>query len=134
MIEKKNFLGSGWRFPPRLDTRGRIELADGERDIREAIAMILLTRKGERPMRPTFGSDLYNLMFAPTNPTTLGLAQVYVRQALAQWEPRITVKDVLAKYDADDPSRLMISINYQSVDTNTKYNLVFPFYTIPGER
>lgn len=95
--------------------------------------MILLTRKGERPMRPTFGSDLGNLMFAPTNPTTLGLAQVYVRQALAQWEPRIRVLDVVADYDADDPSRLMISIGYETVETNSKYNLVFPFYTIPGE-
>ena len=46
-----DFLGTGWAFPPRVDARGRIMLARQERDVEEAIRMILLTPKGQRVMR-----------------------------------------------------------------------------------
>lgn len=130
---KKNFLGSGWKFPPCLDARGRIELAHQEQDVEEAIRIILLTRQGERPMRPEFGSELHRLLFAPNDATTAGLARRYVQEALARWEPRIEVNEVLAETDARDPARLYIEIHYHLVATNSERNLVFPFYLIPGE-
>ena len=97
----KDFLGSGWKFPPRLDARGRVELVHQERDIEEAIKMILLTPKGERPMRPGFGSELHTLLYQPNDASTCGLARRYVREALAMWEPRIAVIDVTAEPDRD---------------------------------
>jgi phage baseplate assembly protein W len=129
----KDFLGSGWKFPPRLDARGRIELVHQEQDIDEAIRIILMTRKGERPMRPEFGSDLHEIVFAPNDASTAGLARRYVFEALARWEPRIEVQEVTAEFDADNPSRLMIEISYSIPATNSDRNLVFPFYVIPGE-
>ena len=128
----KDFLGAGWKFPPRLDARGRIELVSQEADVEEAIKMILLTNKGERPMRPEFGSDLFRLQFAPNNSATAGLASRYVREALARWEPRIRVSGVDSRPDPAHPERLMISIDYAIPATNSVRNLVFPFYTIPG--
>ena len=129
----KDFLGAGWKFPPRLDARGSIELASQEQGIEEAIQIILLTNKGERPMRPEFGSDLFRLTFAPMNTATAGLAARYVREALARWEPRIGVTQVYAQSDPGHENRLMISIDYTIPATNSERNLVFPFYTIPGE-
>src|SRR5687768_15296631 len=92
----KDFLGSGWKFPPRLDQRGRIDLVHHEADIEEAIRIILMTNKGERQMRPEFGSELFRLQFAPNDGGTAGLARRYVQEALARWEPRIQVKEVIA--------------------------------------
>jgi len=129
----RDFLGSGWKFPPQLDSRGRIKLAHQERDIEEAIAIILNTRVGERPMRPEFGSDLFTLVFAPNDASTGGLARRYVMESLTRWEPRIEVMEVTAQPDPADSSRLLIDIKYRILATNAERNLVFPFYTIPGE-
>ncbi|MFZ4507719.1 MAG: GPW/gp25 family protein [Fimbriimonas sp.] len=129
----KNFIGSGWKFPPRLDSRGRIELSHQEQDIEESIRMILMTRKGERPMRPKFGSDLHQLVFAPSNAGTIGLAKRFVMEALAFWEPRIAVEAVNAYFNQEKSGVLFIDISYRVVSTNAERNLVFPFYTIPGE-
>lgn len=129
----RSFLGSGWKFPPRLDSRGRIELVELDADIEESIRIILMTRKGERPMRPEFGSELHTLVFAPNNPATCGLARRFVTEALTRWEPRIELQNVDAEPDENHPERMMISISYRSRQTNSERNLVFPFYTIPGE-
>lgn len=131
--QTRDFLGSGWAFPPRLDPRGRIKLAEQEEDVEEAIRLILLTRKGERPMRPEFGSLLHRLQFAPNNATTAGQAARYCREALTRWEPRIETLDVQAEADPDHHARLVIQIRYRLKATNDERNLVFPFYTIPGE-
>ena len=54
----EGFIGSGWAFPVRADTAGRIALVSGEQDIEESIRLILATAPGERPMRPEFGCGI----------------------------------------------------------------------------
>jgi len=128
-----DILGCGWAFPVRVDARGRIALVRGEQDIDEAIRMILLTPRGQRVMRPEFGCRLHDLIFSPNDATTMGLAAYYVEDALAMWEPRITVKEVAARPDAENPERLLITIQYEVKATYDSRTLVFPFYSIPGE-
>src|SRR6188472_1107786 len=97
-----DFIGRGWTFPVGLDLRGRVELTSGVGTIERAIRVILMTVRGARVMRPQFGSDLHLLVFAENNATTAGLADFYVRRALARWEPRIEVENVKATWpDAD---------------------------------
>jgi uncharacterized protein len=128
-----DFLGTGWAFPVGVDARGRIALARRERDIEEAILMILLTPVGQRVMRPEFGCEIHDLVFAPNNATIAGLATHYVEEALAMWEPRIRVLNVRAAPDPDHPERLLVHIDYEVKATYDHRALVFPFYRIPGE-
>jgi phage baseplate assembly protein W len=116
-----------------VDARGRLALARGERDIEEAIHLILLTPKGQRPFRPEFGCQIHDLIFAPNDATTAGLATYYVEEALTMWEPRIDVDGVTAVPDPLDPGRLLIEIRYTVKSTYDSRALVFPFYRIPGE-
>src|SRR3954453_21716561 len=126
-------LGTGWAFPPRVDARGRIALARHERDVEEAIRMILLTPKGQRVMRPEFGCRIHDLAFSPNNATLTGLATYYVEEALGMWEPRIKVEEVVARVDHDNTNRLLIDVHYRIKATADRRSLVFPFYRIPGE-
>jgi len=129
----KDILGMGWSFPPRIDGRGGIAMSPHEHDIEESIRVILSTAKGERPMRPNFGCDIHNLIFAPNNATTWGLAARYVEEALGWWEPRIEVTDIDPRPDPEDTSRLLINIKYRIKATNDARNIVYPFYLlIPG--
>jgi len=129
-----DFLGVGWAFPVSVDARGRIALARQERDIEEAVQMILLTPKGQRVMRPDFGCRIHDLTFSPNDATTAGLAAYYVKEALGMWEPRIRVQDVTTSIDPRNASRLLVEIHYEIKASHDRRSLVFPFYSIPGEQ
>jgi uncharacterized protein len=128
-----DFLGVGWAYPVGVDTHGRVALARHEEDIKHAIRMILLTPKGQRVMRPEFGSRLHELVFAANDVTTAGRAAYFVQEALGMWEPRIDLEDVSAAPDPTDANRLLIEIRYEISATHDQRSLVFPFYTIPAE-
>src|SRR6516225_4137401 len=129
----RDYLGVGWAFPVGVDAHGRIALVHQERDIEEAIRIILLTPKGQRVMRPEFGCQIHDLVFAPNDATTAGLAAYYVEEALLMWEPRIRLIEVRAEADPDNGERLLIHIDYEVKATYDRRALVFPFYRIPGE-
>ena len=130
---ERQFLGQGWQFPLDVDGRGGVALARYENDIEEAIIIILGTAKGERVMRPEFGSSIHEFVFAPNNATTAGLLAYHVQEALARWEPRIDVTNVDVQPDSLDQSRVMISIEYVVRGTNDEVNMVYPFYIVPSE-
>lgn len=124
----KEFLGRGWKFPVEVDDTGKIALSEYEDDIREAIRLILVTAKGERVMRPDFGSGLHEFVFAAMSVTTMGSIQAAVQNALIEWEPRIQVLGVAVEPDQGEVGRLLINLDYRVRATNTRFNLVFPFY------
>jgi phage baseplate assembly protein W len=127
-MSENDFLGVGWNFPPDVDETGQVKLARYEDSIRQSIWMILSTSPGERLMRPTFGSNLQDLVFRINNAGLAGAAASAVRDALAVWEPRIDVLDVNVFADQANPNLLHIEISYQVRATNSRFNLVYPFY------
>ena len=127
------FVGSGWAFPLRTDATGGIATVSGQREIEEAMRLVLGTSYGERPMRPEFGSAIADFVFAPADATTAGRIAYEVRASLRRWEPRIDVVDVEVTYDEQEPSTLYIDVYYQVKGTNDLRNLVFPFYAIREE-
>jgi phage baseplate assembly protein W len=127
------FVGAGWAFPLELDQTGGFALVTDEREIEQAIRLILGTAYGERPMRPDFGCKIHDFVFAEASATTAGLIAAEVRASLVRWEPRIDIDDIQVSVDPADQSLLYIDIRYHIRDRNDPRNLVFPFYTIPPE-
>ena len=132
-ITSKDFLGVGWRFGVGLNERRGIALSSYEKNIEECIWIILGTAKGERVMRPDFGCDIHELVFAPNNAETHGLIIEAVTEALVRWEPRIMNINVDVKSDRDARAQLLINIQYEVRATNNVFNLVYPFYLQKGE-
>ncbi|WP_035858028.1 GPW/gp25 family protein [Cryptosporangium arvum] len=128
----EQFVGAGWAFPLRTDTSGAVALVRREREIEEAIRLVLATAPGERPMRPEFGCAIHDLVFAPVNEATAGAIRQEVRLSLDRWEPRIEVADVVVTIDDGDATVLLIDVQYVVRGTNNPRSLVFPFYTIPA--
>jgi phage baseplate assembly protein W len=127
----QEFVGSGWAFPLRTDVTGGIALVSHEREIEEAIRLVLATAPGERPMRPEFGCGVHDYVFAPADAATAGDIAYAVRVALDRWEPRIELADVTVRFDEVESGTLYIDIAYSIRGTNDPRNLVFPFYVIP---
>jgi hypothetical protein len=124
MIDEE-VLGRGLAFPLRVGVTGLAE-STGVVRVEESIRIILGTQYGERVMRPQFGANLKSLVFAPNNATTASLASYYVNDALARWEPRIDLVDVLVTNDLAE-SMLVIEIRYRLRATAQEYLLVYPF-------
>jgi phage baseplate assembly protein W len=129
----EQFIGRGWAFPLRTDATGGIALVSRDREIEEAIRLILGTSPGERPMRPEFGCRIHEYVFASADGATANAIAAEVKEALRRWEARIDVEDVLVTFDARDTTTLYIDIRYAIRSSNDRRNLVFPFYVIPGE-
>jgi uncharacterized protein len=133
-LADSGFLGIGWNFPVGLAPgpvagKGQIELTpDGETSVRQSIWTILATSPGERVMRPDFGCGIHDLVFGVNNAATATSVTRAVRDALATWEPRIDVIDVSAAPDPAQANVLLIEISYQLRSTNSRFNLVYPFY------
>lgn len=128
----EGFLGTGVRFditgdPPEigLDARGFLAEARDEEAIRQSIWLILGTAPGERVGREDFGCGIHDLVFATPSDGTVGDIVTAVEDALARWEPRI---DVLSVDATPEDDALIIEIQYEVRATNSRQNLVYPFY------
>ena len=129
----EEFIGNGWSFPLGVNRRGGISLASREREIEEAIRIILATAPGERPMRPEFGCGIHDYVFAPADATTAGRLAAEVKKSLAFWEPRVEIKSVDVSIDQRRRNTLYIHIVYEKKGSYDPRSLVFPFYVIPEE-
>lgn len=81
--------------PFHIDGRGRTAGVDEDGHIRDLIEQVLFTAPGERVNRPTFGSGLHQLVFAPNSDELATATQYLVQGALQQWlGDRIVVEAV----------------------------------------
>lgn len=126
-MAEADFLGKGWKYTVSVKNK-KIQYSEGEDCIRESIMIILGTAKGERVMHPDFGCEIQELVFAPNSTSTATMVCIHVKEALLKWEPRIEVLDVSASSDPEEENRLNITLEYKIKTTNTRNNLVYPFY------
>jgi len=97
-------------FPLAFDGRGRTAETDRDAHIRDMIEQLLFTSPGERVNRPTFGSGVLQLVFAPNSDALAAATQLSVQAALQEWlGDLIEVSDV--QVEASDAT-LRLDIRY----------------------
>lgn len=128
MSNERDFLGKGLRFPVSVNLNGGVSTSALEENVRQSIFIILGTAPGERLMRPQFGCQIHDLMFAPNNDLTAARAEVYCEEAIYKFEPRVEKVACQATPNKDEPNRLDIRIEYVIAGKNDRRNLVYPFY------
>lgn len=129
MANDNQFLGRGWSFPPRFDkSEKEVHMLEGEEDIRSSIEILLSTELGERIMHPTFGWKRDQWLFELLNTTAATTIRKEVEDALLFFEPRIDLNSVRLLPQDKASGKVEIVIDYTVRSTNTRNNLVFPFY------
>lgn len=133
MKHKKTFLGIGWKFPPTFDKRIKsVEMVSEEEDIRQSLYILLSTKQGERIMRPDYGSDVQTMIFEPIDANTTTYLKESIRRAVLYFEPRITLDEVHVEEDDEEDGLLHVSLEYTIRKTNTRTNMVYPYYILEG--
>lgn len=103
----------GWKFPVKADlVTGRIKTSSYADDVAESIKIILLTKKGERMMKPDFGCNISRYMFDILDITTLKQIELEIEESIKKWEYRIEDLQVQVQEDKESEGRLIINIQY----------------------
>jgi uncharacterized protein len=128
-----DFIGRGWRFPIVPDAGGGLGYVDGDENVGQSLYLLLSTGWGERIMRPRFGTNARELVFAPGSPANLTALEHSIRNAVRDYEPRVRLTAVTVTPDPEEPERVDVEVAYTVRRTNTRSSVVFPFYlTRPG--
>ena len=133
----KVFLGIGWSFPPEFhkhaDVLG-VKMVAEEEDIGESLRILLSTRPGERVMQPDYGCGLHAMVFETIDESTVTELKDIIDRAILFYEPRITLEDIDVNTEDELDGRLKIQLNYTVRKTNTRSNIVYPFYYLEGSQ
>lgn len=130
------FLGTGWHFPPSFNMHTcEAELVSYEQDIQQSLKIILSTTPGERLMHPTFGCNIKKMVFETVTESVITKITDAIERAILFFEPRIQLNGVHVDTE-DNPENpnsiydgvMMIHIAYTIRKTNTRSNMVYPFY------
>jgi hypothetical protein len=125
----KAFLGTGWGFPPTFyKASGSVQLVSAEDDICESLQILLSTSLGERVMQPSYGCNLQNFLFEPLSPTITSSIKEQLRTSILYHEPRILLNGLDLSLDEQLQGRVNLTIDYTIINTNSRFNLVYPFY------
>ena len=132
-MAENRFLGTGMKFPPQIDpATGRFVTVSGNKAVKESLYLILMTQTTERLVRPGFGSEIMTYTFMDTGTTMMSIFKRNITETILSQEPRISDVDVSMEY-RESQGAIIININYLVSSTNTRDNLVFPFYLDRGQ-
>lgn len=137
MSQPPSFLGTGWSFPPDFSAGGtEVSTVSGVDDIHQSLAILFATRLGERPMQESYGCNLDDAMFEEIDQALLNRLHSMIHDAILQHETRIQLLNLDITPDPNEAGVLHIQLDYSVLGTNSRYNMVFPFYlneaTTPG--
>ena len=133
----KNFLGVGWSFPPEFSKQTNafgVKMVAGEEDIAESVRILLSTVPGERTMQPNYGCGLHAMVFETINESTITELKDIIERSILFFEPRITLESIDIDTGESLEGSLKIRLNYTVRHTNTRSNIVYPFYYLEGSQ
>lgn len=129
MREDAPFLGCGWAFPPTFRGDGAdVDMVSGDTDIAQGLRILLSTRPGERIMREDFGCDLASQLFGELDQGLQNAVERLIEDAILEYEPRIDVERIDVQPREDMPHCVQVELTYVIRGTNSRFNMVFPFY------
>lgn len=132
-MRDRPFLGRGWGFPPEFDSTSRgVRMVAAEEDIDESLRILFTTLAGERVMRPEYGGGMDRHVFARMDATVITMLTGAIRDAVLHFEPRIALEDIEVDASGEIDGRLLFELRYRVISTNTRNNVVFPFYFSEG--
>lgn len=128
-MTEPGFLGRGWAFPPSFAPGGAdVEMVSGADDVHQCIEILMATDRGERLMHEDFGCGLQAVMFEEIDHGLVNRITQLVSSAVLEHEPRVRLEGVDVTDTGSGDGHLTVLIDYTIRATNSRFNLVFPFY------
>ena len=82
--------------------------------VKRSIKLLLMSRAGETPFFPDFGSRIFALLFEPIDRITSVLLQHEIQATIAAYEPRVNIRQLTVTPSSDE----------QGYDIDCLFNIV----------
>jgi phage baseplate assembly protein W len=129
----KSFLGTGWSFPPEFNAASReVQRVSEDEDIQQSLFILFSTYPGERVMQPSYGCELRSMVFEIITESTETAIKDIIARAILFFEPRVDLNLIDLNKDQIEQGILNILVEYTVRTTNTRSNIVYPFYIQEG--
>jgi hypothetical protein len=100
-------------------------LASNLQVLASSVKMLLITAKGERLMLPTYGTSLRRMVFESDASAVAGIAQQEISDALAQFEPRVSLETLNVQRLSD--REILLRASFLSKSTQSTFAIALPF-------
>ncbi len=128
-MANQSFLGRGWSFPPLFNSaKGEVIMSEHITDVQSSLEILFSTIPGERVMFPKYGCNLDPMLFESLDTRAKTLLKDTMETAILLYEPRIRLHSIDFHSDNELEGTILIEVSYSIKSTNTRHNLVFPFY------
>jgi phage baseplate assembly protein W len=129
MANSPAFLGTGWAFPPTFSEGGAdVDMVSGQDDIRQSLEILLATYAAERPFQANFGCDLRQFLFEEVDRGLINSMTSVISDSILLYETRVALNSVEINQSEVEGGLLEIQVDYTIRGTNSRFNLVYPFY------
>ncbi len=133
MSDDLSFLGDGWSFPPEFSREeAGVKIVANDDDIKESLFILLSTSPGERMMNPEYGCGIKSMVFQNITESVLTIIKDMISKSILFFEPRITLHSIDVNTEYIEKGLLEINIFYTVRMTNTRSNMVYPYYFMEG--
>lgn len=123
------FLGSGWQFPPAFTPGGAdVVMVSGVEDIVQSLQILFGTNLGERIMAEDYGSSLDEFLFEEISPGIINEIREMITEAVLFHEARIELNKLDIDQSRVGEGLLLIRLDFTVVASNSRFNMVYPFY------
>lgn len=102
-----------------MNTLGLV--VEGIEDIKQCVRIILTTTKGSDPLRPLFGSDIWQFIDTPINTAIPNIA-AEILNALGKWEQRINIKKLIHNVSG---SKIDFELKLELIETGEITEILF---------
>jgi phage baseplate assembly protein W len=121
-------------YPFTIDPFGVVFTTNSQSKIyQDRILTLLSTAKGERPMRPTYGTDIGRAMFENQGSVNPAIKSA-ILSAMGTWIPEVTVDNILIS-GIEDNGQVQVTLqvtlpDYSSVSLNVLSSTLNPDSTV----
>ncbi len=128
-MSDKDTIGTGWSFPVSFKSLAAGPgMTSGEELIEQSISILLNTLLGERALHSKFGSRLSKFNFDTVDVSVLADLKEEIANAVLLNEPRVILKEINFDNSYIYDGFLKIELEYKVKQTNSRWNMVFPYY------
>jgi len=133
-FKNESFLGRGWSFPPTFnaDEHLGVQMVENRQDIKQSLEILFSTNLGERIMLPEYGCGLQRYLFDSISNSKIHFLRELILSAIIKYESRIKVNQIHIDTEKELDGIINIHIDYTIQNTNTRFNLVLPYYQMEG--
>jgi len=110
-------------LPFSFNAAGEVSYTTDEKKIiQDRIVLAVMTKLGERVMRPDFGSSIYDALFSNMD-SAIEIVRQSVSGCFANWFPDLELEDVAASVD-DNEGGIVFAVKYKKALQNISESLL----------